>query len=321
MARILLQQHGALRHLCSINVSHDGSIKLDLVRRGEGTAGWNWTVGGDVASTAEPREADERKTKSITIHTSGRINYKFDGHTNFAPCLMDLEGPVTVIGYSIPAVARLDEHTAPAPQDYIQIVPDSLIGRLSFRFDVLPAVNKLQDNEICRFGVEGLYALSCVAMQGDGALPAAEGVPEEVFTTVRPSALLAGQDIAEEVVFLRFKRAMYTRDVTDAVAAAARAGTKVDPAEVEAAIAAGLGLYPPNSEGVWTLITAVPMRIAPELKVEFADARYEAHVVDLRPGDTRLSTVRVRFKAFDKQFDAYEKKPVAIVRTILNAEI
>ncbi|OAK55062.1 hypothetical protein A3K87_04510 [Variovorax paradoxus] len=234
---------------------------------------------------------------------------------------MDLEGPVTVIGYSIPAVGRLDEQTAPAPEDYIHVVPDSLIGRVSFRFDVLPAVNNLQDNEICRFGVEGLYALSCVAVQGDGGVPAAEGVPEEVFTTVHPTALLAAQDIAEEVVFLRFKRAMYARDVNDAAAAAACAGAKVDPAEVEATIAAGPGLYPPNGEGVWTLITAVPMRIAPELQVDFADARYEARVVDLRPGDTRLSTVRVRFKVFDKQLDAYEKKPVAIVRTILNAEL
>jgi hypothetical protein len=222
--------------------------------------------------------------------------------------------------YSIPAVARLDQQTTPAPEDYVHLIPDGLTGRMSFRFDVLPAIHAPQENEICRLGVEGLYALSCVAVQGDGGMPGGQGLPEQVFTTMRPTALLAEQAVSEQVVFLRFKRAMYVADVNIAVSAAASAGAKVDPTQVEAMIAAGPGLYPPNGEGVWTYITSVPMRIAPQLEVKFADARYEAHVVNLRPSDTRLSTVRVRFKVFDKQRRTYDKKAVVIVSIAVDAE-
>jgi hypothetical protein len=90
---------------------------------------------------------------------------------------------------------------------------------------------------------------------------------------------------------------------------------------VEAMIQAGPGLYPPNSEGIWTMVTSVPMRIAPRLEVSFEDERYRADVVDLRPGDTRLATVRVRFKVFDEQTKRYVKERVAIRSLALDAEL
>lgn len=322
MPRILLQQHGVVRHLASVNVGHDGSIKLDLVRSGAGSAGWTWTASGQAASPPEPSEAEQRKTKSITIHTSGRINYHFNGrHTNYAPCLMDLEGPVTVVLYSVPAVAQLDEHMGKAPEDYVHVIPESDAARVTFRFDVLPAVSPPQANEICRCGIEGLFALSCAAERGNGGVLGGHGLPEGVFTTVWPIELLSTQAIAEEAVFLRFKRAMYANDVNAAATSAAGTGVEVDSAQVEAMIAAGPGLYPPNGEGIWTCVTSVPMRITPKLEVKFADTRYEARIVELRPSDTRLSTVRVRFKVFDKQRAAYEKKPVAIVSIAFDADL
>jgi hypothetical protein len=317
MPRILLQQSGVVRHLASVNVTHDGSIKLDLVRDGHGSVKWTWAGVDGHAGPTNTVAVEERKTKSITIHTTGRINYHFHPkHTNYAPCLMDLEGPVLVAMYSIPSIALLDEQVHPEPTDSLEIVPDEVVGRLSFRFDVLPAGRPPEKHELCRFGVEGLFALSCVATPGGGGVPLGDGILDGGFTTVCSTGMLTSQAIAEEVAFLRFKRAMYA-NAMNGDPTSLRVPQEGDALRVEAMMALQPFIYPPNQEGVWTCITTVPMREAPKLEVIFADSRYEARVQNVNSADTRLSTVRVRFKVFNRIANAYEKKIVEIVSVTL----
>jgi hypothetical protein len=320
MPRLLLRRLGALRHLASINVTHDGSIKLDLVREGVSKEGFEWQ-GGAEQGPVEHRKNEERATKSITIHTSGRINYHFGGHAPvYVPCLLDLEAAVWVVTYVIPSADRLDAVKAERADDSIADIPDNIDGPIAFEFGVLPAVLPAQSWETgSRFGVEGLYALAWGGQAGTAGF-ARDEIPSGAFTTVQPIRGLAEQAVPEEVVFLRFKRAMYANDVAVAVANAPNRD-EITAADVEASIQAGPGLFPPNKEGVWTLITSVPMRIAPLLNVAFEDYRYRAEVVDLRVGDTRLSTVRVRFKVFDTKANAYVKHRVAIRHWELDARL
>jgi hypothetical protein len=320
MPRLLLKHKGVLRHLASINVTHDGSITLNLVRNGVSEGGFQWSCGAGELGPLNQRETPEQKTKSITVHTTGRINYKFDdGHTRYVPCLLDLDGPVPIVLYSIPAIDRLDEVTTQRKDDSITDVAEEQEGRVNFTFDVLPAVLPPQLGEQGRFGVEGLYALSWSAHVGEvGATR--EGVPGEVFTTFRPHSGLPHQATPEEVVYLRFRRAMYANDVILA-AENARNRDEITAEHIEAMIQAGPGLFPPNNDGVWTCLTSVPMRIAPRLRVDFKDPRYRAEVVDLRPGDTRLSTVRIRFKVFDERESRYVKELVEIHQILFDAEL
>ncbi|MFM0075299.1 hypothetical protein PQQ86_29505 [Paraburkholderia sediminicola] len=306
-----------LRHLASVNVMHDGSIKLNLVRDGISERGYQWSGEKDSVSPVLERESAEPKTKSITIHTSGRINYHFGGgHIHYVPCLLDLDVPTPIVGYSIPCAQLLDEVGQLRNDDWISDIPPESNRRIAFSFVVLPAVLPLQAGELGRFGVEGLYALSW----GAHADATRADLPEDVFTTFRPHNGLDKQAIAEEVAYLRFRRAMYANDVTAAVDALPNRD-EVTAEHIEAMIEEGPGLYPPNNEGVWTLLTRVPMRIAPEVVVEFEDARYRAVIVELRPGDTRLSTVRVRFKVFDEQAKGYVKSHVAIRGWTLDARL
>ncbi|MDP9893236.1 hypothetical protein J2W32_001462 [Variovorax boronicumulans] len=317
MPRILLQQSGVVRHLASVNVTHDGSIKLDLVRNGQGSVNWTWASVDGHAGPTNSVAVEERKTKSITIHTTGRINYHFHpNHTNYVPCLMDLEGPVPVVIYSVPALALLDEQVSPQSADFLEIVPDEVVGRLGFRFDILPTVSPPEKHELCRFGVEGLFALSCIAIPGNGGVPLGDGVPASGFTTARPNGMLPFQAIAEEVAYLRFNQAKYASRLSGN-SASTQPAEQSEALPVEAMLALAPLLYPPNQEGVWTCITAVPMSITPKLDVTFSDARYEARVVNVNSADTRLSTVRVRFKVFNKLTNAYEKKIVGIVSIAL----
>lgn len=318
MPRLLVRQAGVLRRVASINVTDDGSIRLSLVRAGMSPSGWTWSVdGGEQQQTLADR-ALEPKTKEITIHTSGRINYHFGPKTRrYVPCLLDLDVAIPIIVYVIPAIDRLDAIPSAADGDHIVDAPDEPTGRCWFEFSILPLLTPALNGEVMRLGVEGLYGLTCACGAGDSGF-SRPNVPPEVFTTVIPGATLPGQAVAEEVAFLRFKRAMYRNDVQSAAEAA---GAPVAKHEVEALVQRGPGLFPPNKEGVWTLITSVPMRIAPALEVEFEEGRYRADVVELRPGDTRLATVRVRFKVFDTVRNAYVKELVGIKSIMLDANL
>jgi hypothetical protein len=320
MPRLLLHQNGVLRHLASVNVTNDGSIVLNLVREGISDSGFVSSPHENGLGPLEVRQFSQQKTKSISIHTSGRVNYHFDrAEPRYLPCLLDLDAPVVIILYSIPAVKHLDQVVSHRKDDHVIEVPQEQTERIHFTFQVLPAVLPAQTGEIGRFGVEGLYALSWSASAEDISMRMV-GAPEEVFTTLRPGDGLPNQAISEEVVFLRFKRAMYANDVISAVKMAPNRD-EITAQQIEAAIEAGPGIYPPNSEGVWTVLAIVPMRIAPRLDIDFEDSRYKAEVIEYKPGDTRLSTVRVRFKVFDDKEKKYVKERVAIKMLSLNAEL
>lgn len=318
MPRLLLRSSGVLRHLASVNVTHDGSIRLSLIREGMSESGYQWSYREDGVSPISEHKSAEPKTKSITIHTSGRINYHFGGGSvRYVPCLLDLEVSTPIIGYSIPCVQLLDEVDGSRKDDWICDVPPESNRRISFLFAILPAVLPIQPGELGRLGIEGLYALSW-AVHADMAARA--DLPADVFTTYHYQSGLDTQAIAEEVAYLRFRRTMYANDVIAAVNALPN-GNEVSAEHIEAMIEEGPGLYPPNHEGVWTLLARVPMRATPKLVVKFEDVRYRAEIVELRPSDTRLSTVRVRFKVFDEQLKRYVKGLVAIRSCMLDARL
>lgn len=314
MARIILHHEGVLRHLASINVAHDGSLRLSLVR--EGTSEKGWTTQPDDPA-AECVERPTRKTKEISIHTSGRINYHFDSAVpRFIPALMDLEEPVIVVGYCVPSLNLLDLATNARQEDSVIDVSGDCCGVIQYHFQVIPAAAPILKGELTRFGVEGLFAMACVKTI-DAVQPLPLGASDRAFTTIRPIDSLPRQSITEQIAFLRFKRAMFANDVR---AAAASSESPIPDGVIEATIAAGPGLYPPNGEGVWTIVAAVEMRVVPKLKVRFDTEGFTAEVVDLRPGDTRLGTVRVRFRIRDNN-GRYVKGVVPISRIELDAEL
>jgi len=69
------------------------------------------------------------------------------------------------------------------------------------------------------------------------------------------------------------------------------------------------------------MLASVPMRVGPRLDVTFEGTRYRAAIVALRPGDTRLATLRVWFKVFDEKTKKYVKKQVGIRSVSLDAEL
>lgn len=314
MARIQLRREGVLKQLASINVTHDGSLRLSLVRDGTSDKGWIFQ-----SSDHESEEVKRNtpKTKGISIHTSGRINYHFDNASpRFIPALMDLVEPVIVVGYRVPSFDLLDSAATTRQDDSVVEIPSDCCDVIQFHFLMIAAAAPTLHGELTRFGVEGLFALACVNTTGAVQL-LPPGVPDRAFATLRPSDSLSGQAISEQAAFLRFKRAMFANDVR---ASALSSKEPIPEGLIEAAIAAGPGLYPPNSDGVWTFVTAVEMRVAPKLRVWFHAKGLTAEIVDLCPGDTRLATVRIRFRVRDSS-GRYVKSVVPISRIELDSEL
>jgi hypothetical protein len=319
--RLLVDRDGMLRRVANIDIAkHDGSVNLALVRSGFNVSGWQWDSGRaefDVIAYVEPMP----KTKRITIHTSGRVNFHGSPNpgVNFIPCLLDLTGAVPIVAYVIPAAAALDLVENIRHDDHVVELDGATAGSFGFEFSAIPASLPSLPGEIWRYVIEGHYGLACVLVSGD-LYPARPGVPPEAFSVIRPPSMLPQQSIPEEQAFIRFQELMHANQVRQALASSA-IPEQVHDQIVSEAVTVGRGIQGPNNEGTWEIVCNVPMRIRPELVVEFSDPRYRAEMIDMTSLDKRLEKVRVRFRVYDQQATRWVKQAVEIRRAFLEAEL
>lgn len=319
--RLLVKHRGVLRRVASIEIAkHDGSITLALVRSGSNTSGWHWDSTGLDYTTVEYSEP-KPKTKRVTVHTSGRVNFHCTPNpgVNFIPCLLDLTEAVALCAYIVPRLDGLDSIEASSSDDHVIDFNDEFDTRLGFEFIVIPNNSSLIGEEVWRFIVEGRYGLACRLFSGQG-IEFPKGVPPGAFTLIRPSSQLPKQQIEEGVAFLRFQQLMHENQVRQALLSST-IPEHVHETLVQEVVRNGRGIQGPNNEGVWEVVCSVPMRIRPELVVEFVDKRYQAEMIDITSTDRRLEKVRVRFRVYDQTKKKWVKHPVDIVRAFLNAEL
>jgi hypothetical protein len=321
VARLIVKHGGVLRRVANIDVvTHDGSINLALVRSGFNVSGWEWNssrTNFDAIAYTEPKP----KTKRITIHTSGRVNFHGSPNpgVNFIPCLLDLTGAVPIVAYVIPAAAALDSVENIRPDDHVVELDGAFAGSFGFEFSAISVSLPSLPGEIWRFIVEGHYGLACVLVSGD-LYPARPGVPSEAFSVIRPPSMLQQLSIPEEHAFIRFQELMHANQVRQALASSV-IPEQVHDQIVSEAVREGRGIQGPNKEGIWEIVCNVPMRIRPELVVEFSDPRYRAEMIDMTSLDKRLEKVRVRFRVYDQQATRWVKHSVEILRAFLDAEL
>jgi hypothetical protein len=319
--RLLVKQGEVLRRVANVVISnHDGSIILSLVRAGSSSMGWHWDSTRSDFDTVEYAEP-EQKTKKITIHVSGRVNFHVTPNpgVNFIPCLLDLTEAVPLVAYVIPAVTALDLAGNAKAGDHIVELERIFEGALGFQFSAIPFNLLPLEGEVWRFIVEGRYGLVCTLFPGS-ILPVRPGIPSEAFTLIRPSSLLQVQSIPEDQAFIRFQELMHSNQVRQALISSTVPEHSHDQI-IEEAVRRGRGIQGPNNEGVWEIVCSVPMRIRPKLVVQFLDARYRAELLDMTSLDRRLEKVRVRFRVYDQQGKKWIKHFVEITSAFLDAEL
>ena len=321
MPRLLIKLNGAVRRVANVDIgNHDGSINLSFVRAGTSDFGWASDSALGVFNRVQYAEPNPR-TKRITVHTSGRVNFHGTPNPgiNFIPCLLDLAEAAPIVGYVIPAVVALDSIDNIRTDDHaVELAGDSA-GSLGFEFLAIPASLPSLPGEIWRFIIEGHYGLACVLVSGD-LYPERPGVPSEAFSMIRPSSMLSQQSIPEEQAFIRFQELMHANQVRQALSSSAIPEHEHDQIVADT-VREGRGIQGPNNEGMWEVVCHVPMRIRPALVVQFSDPRYRAEMIDITSLDKRLEKVRVRFKVYDQHATRWVKHSVEILRAFLDAEL
>ena len=294
MPRILLKQGDAFYLLCNYGLENkDGSLYLQLIRKGEIDTRW---VSEGGATNQVSLDESVPITKYVSVHTTGRINYRLNGQqsrgqTLYSQCLLDQNGCTWLLTYRIPAVNRLDL-TKERQDD--QVVDVDTNDSLAFEFQLIAAGEPLAANEIARLMAHCRYGLRVLSLSGV-FVPQLEGATAEAFTCIRPTFGLSRQAIDWPRCFIRYRQLQYQLG-------------KVG------------GVIGPDRSGVWEAICSVPMRIHPRLVVEFDSVKYLAEPVSVEPDDV-LQCVRVKFKVREKKSLSLVKRPINIVTIYLDAEL
>lgn len=293
--RVLIRHKSSLRKFVVVESSdRDGSLAFVMRREGVSTSRAAWsTRPGEL----EPRQVDfeepRPKSKRITIHQSGRVNYPENGRSIFIEPLTLTSRTTCVYGYRVPALEKLVLHPdASGGEDAVFDLSDLGDGPVSFSVFIGPSSLVPPGRAVkLAYDAEG-YSL---AIAVDAVpIPVPTGY-EDHFTTLTPErGPFLEQQMAENQAMVSYHQAL--------------TGTN------------GIVLYHPNGEGVIRLIFSVPMRIAPKFKIELADQELHVPEQDIKR-DGRSERVMLKFKVRNRRTGQIIRQEVAVKSIELDAEL
>lgn len=293
--RILVRHNGCLRKFMVVESSdRDGSLTLVIRREGASTLRTTWSTR---PGAHEPKQVDYEtprpKNKRITIHRSGRVNYRENGSSIFIEPLTSTSRTICVYGYRIPALEKLDPHLAvPGGEDAIFDLSDLGDGPVSFSVFIGPSSPVPPGRAVkLAYYAEGYSLASAVNAV---PIPVPLGY-EGHFTTLTPElGFFLEQQMAEDQAMVSYHQALTRSN--------------------------GMVLYHPNGEGVIWLIFSVPMRIAQKFKVELADPELHIAEQDVQR-EGRSEKVMLKFKVRNRRTGQVIRQEVALKSIELDAEI
>ncbi|WP_440269249.1 hypothetical protein [Dyella sp.] len=293
--RILVRHKGFLRKFVVVESSdRDGSLTLVMRREGIGASRTTWsTKPGEhdlkQVDFGEPRQ----KSKRITIHQSGRVNYHENGNSIFIEPLTRTSQATCVYAYRVPALEKLNLHPNEAgDEDAIFELSDLGDGPVSFSVFIGPSSLVPPGKAVkLAYDVEG-YSLTIAVDAVPTPVPSGY---EDHFITLTPErGIFLDQQVAEDQAMISYHRALTRSD--------------------------GMVLYHPNGEGNIRLIFSVPMRIAPRFKIELADPELHVTQQDVQR-DGRSEKVMLKFKIRNRRTGQIIRHEVAIKSIELDAEL
>lgn len=248
--KIFIESNGNIYEFLNCKIEpNDGSFYVTLLRDGENSE----TVTFDSVSRSpvtithdEPR----KKLVRISYHSSGCVLYRHTeiGSNYFEP-IARLTRPNVFAAWSIPSLDRLDKVGSVRDEDFVISVNEEK-ERIEFTLMLAPWGQEVEgDHFAVRY--EGLLSLIVIPVKPSVEIP--EGLNEHFMTLAPNKGLYDSQAIADDLALIEYHQKIHeTRDLI---------------------------LYSPNKVGIYTAITAVPMRIAPNVKIEFLQEGYQMELV------------------------------------------
>lgn len=293
--RIIIRHTGCLRKFVIVESSdRDGSLTFVLRREGTSSSNATWSTHPDRQEPSRLNFDKPRpKSKRVTIHQSGRVNYHGNNRSIFIEPLTLTSRTTWLYGYRVPSLEMLDQHLdTPDEQDNVFDLSDLGDGPVSFSVFIGPS----------SLIATGRFVKIAYDIEGYSVVIAVDNVPNPVsaayagyFTTMTPEkGLFLEQQMAEDQAMISYHQAL--------------AGTQ------------GTVLYHPNGEGFIRMIFSAPMRIAPQFKIELLDPNLHVSEQDVTR-DGRSERVMLKFKVRNRRTGQIIREPVAFESIDLDAEL
>lgn len=292
--RILVVHAGQRYRFLNIDSStRDGSLVITVRRDGESRVTYRWGTRPEVETPVQAELSPGRlKNKKITIHQSGRINFQDIGRSIYIEPLTAITKAACIYRYRIPKISRLTPYdSSPAVEDCDFDLSALADESLSFSLFVGPT-NVASNTHAVKLAYLSRYAL-LIALDTETYIPPSDSL--EHFVTLKPeSGIVGSQVMSEDQALIAYHQALNeTKELV---------------------------IYGPNGAGVWQVVFAVPMRIAPKMTIELDDPTLYVDEEDIER-DSRVATAMVKFKVRNRATKAVVKTPVAFRSISLDAEL
>ena len=234
----------------------------------------------------------ERQTHHITLHQSGRINFKGVGKTIYVDPLVAMTKPLGFYRYRVPKPSALDEFKK--KPDVHDAVLELKVGDepISFVFVISPKGSLPEFPGSVSLTYVDSYVLTVAVEPERWAVDARH---KRDFARMWPTkGHFTRQQMSEEDALVRFHQVKIKTH--------------------------GSVLYEPNGAGEWMLVFSVAMRAAPRVKIEMADPGLNVTDQDVTR-DPRSERVVMRFKVRQKKTREIIKTPAEIRSIELDSEL
>ncbi len=290
MGRILLTRNGNTYRLLNFDLSHsDGSFYIAFVRQGKTDKHWHGEINIGNKNVVNMVALSEEKLKgaSVSYHASGFINFhNLRNQGVYGEPIFKITKPFGFFSYSVPSIEKLDIYKKTVSEnDIVLEIPEALVGRVNFDCVIAPwdFVNSTTQGIGIRY--EGLFSFS-------------------VFVHTNP--LLTLSELDNHFHYLTPLAGIYSESAFNKETALLNFHQKIHNTR-------NLIIYSPNKEGFYRIIFSVPMRIPPEVHIEFEENGLYAEILE-------LSYTNLKFKVKDR-FGQTIKNEVKIKSIELSAEL
>lgn len=281
---IYLENGGTIYRFMNCKIEpNDGSFYVSLLRNGENSETVIFNP-REMKLKKITHDKPRKKLVRISYHSTGCVLYRHTEITaNYFEPITRLTQPNAFAAWSIPAINKLDTVTETEEKDFIISFQQSM-ERIEFNLILAPWDFQIKEEHIA-IRYEGILSLIIIPSQ-NGFIPP-ENLTEHFITLAPKSGLFERQLFQEAQALIEYHQLINnTRDII---------------------------IYSPNNEGIFKLITAVPMRIAPEVNIEFINPNYKMELISSKNN-------AVKFKVKDENNHTI-KQEVGIRSISLNSRL
>jgi len=247
---ILIENNGITYKFLNCKIEpNDGSFYVTLLRDGANSETVTFNSDNHSLVTIEHDEP-RKKLVRISYHSSGCTLYHYtEISCNYFEPISRLTRLNVFAAWSIPSLDRLDKADSIQDEDFVITVNDGR-GRIEFTLILAPWDQVVAtDHFAVRY--EGILSLIVIPSKPSAKIPT--DLNEHFITLAPNKGLYDTQVIESDLALVEYhQRIQNTRDLI---------------------------IYSPNKAGIYTIITAVPMRVAPKVKVEFFREGYQMELV------------------------------------------